>query len=257
MQITSFELPITFYGISKALGNNYFTIILSDINHELSEKLITIPDGNYTAFSLMDYLNNLLCPTDENGNMINPTDLFSYINFSVDISKIDGTGTGRVTIKTTNDNILHIKLVFSHIKNCGKNNLHPTSRFGHIIGFSKEIYENSKYYLSESIVDIFPSRYIYLSIDDFNNNFSYLFLPVCKQATTFSSTIIAKIPINAQYFSLITENNLKIVTDERQYFGPVDIDRMRITLLDEYGNILDMNNGNYSFCILIKKVYDL
>lgn len=257
MQITSFELPISFYGISKSLGNNYFTIIITDINHVISEKHITIPDGNYTGYSLIDYINSALCPTDANGNMLNPEDLFSYITFNLDISKIDGTGTGRISVITNNTNIAHYKLDFSHKHNCGKINTHPTSRCGYILGFVKEIYEKNSKYHSESIIDIFPSRYIYLSIDDFNNNFSYLFLPVCKQATTFSSTIIAKIPINASYFSLLTENNLKIITDERQYFGPVDIDRLRITLLDEYGNILDMNNGNYSFCILIKKIYDL
>ena len=37
----------------------------------------------------------------------------------------------------------------------------------------------------------------------------------------------------------------------------INIDKLRITLLDEYGNVLDMNNANYSFCILVKKIYDL
>ena len=82
-------------------------------------------------------------------------------------------------------------------------------------------------------------------------------MPVYSQPTTFASTIMAKIPMNADYFSLLTENNLKIITDERQYFGPVDIERLRITLLDEYGNPLMMNNANFSFCILVKKIYDL
>lgn len=258
MQITSFELPISFYGISATHGNNYFTISITDINNNVFVRDILIPDGNYTAFSLVKFLNNLLCPIDASGNMIYPDDLFSYISFSVNIDENDGTGTGKTTVVTDNYNITSFKLDFSYKINCGKNSQeYPTSRFGQVLGFIKDIYDSEILYTSESVTDVFPSRYVYLSIDDYNNNFSYLFMPVYKQATTFSSTIIAKIPINTNFFTLINENDLKIITDERQYFGPVDIDRLRITLLDEYGNILDINNANYSFCILVKKIYDL
>lgn len=256
MQITSFEIPISFYGISESYGNNYFTMIITDVNNNEYKRTLIIEEGNYTPFSLIDYLNKFLSPKDDNGNFINLDDLFNYVLFTVDIH-YDGTGTGKCKVGTLNEQIKYIKLDFTYNYSCGKNNSQFSSKFGNVLGFTKDVYEEKTEYTAETIMDVFPYKYIYLAIDDFNNNFSYLFLPVYKQSTTFSSTIIAKIPVNSEYFTVMTENNLKIITDERQYFGPVDIDRLRITLLDEYGNVLNINNSNYSFCILVKKIYDL
>jgi len=63
--------------------------------------------------------------------------------------------------------------------------------------------------------------------------------------------------VKSDYFTLITDNNLKIVTEPREYFGPVDIQRLHIRLLDDHGRVLDMNNTNYSFCLTFKMVYNL
>jgi len=53
------------------------------------------------------------------------------------------------------------------------------------------------------------------------------------------------------------ENDFNIVTEPRNYFGPVDIQRLRIRIYDERGNILNMNNANFSFCLDFKMLYDL
>jgi hypothetical protein len=53
------------------------------------------------------------------------------------------------------------------------------------------------------------------------------------------------------------ENDYNIVSEPRTYFGPIDIQKLRIRLLDEHGRTLDMNNANYSFCLLFKILYDL
>ena len=62
----------------------------------------------------------------------------------------------------------------------------------------------------------------------------------------------SKVPI-----SLLMENDYNIVSEPRTYFGPIDIQKLRIRLLDEHGRTLDMNNANYSFCLLFKILYDL
>ena len=53
------------------------------------------------------------------------------------------------------------------------------------------------------------------------------------------------------------ENDFNIVTEPRRYFGPVDLQRLHIRLLDEHGRVLQMNNANFSFCINLKTAYDL
>ena len=68
---------------------------------------------------------------------------------------------------------------------------------------------------------------------------------------------LARISIKGSYFSLIMENDFNIITEPRRYFGPVDIQRLRIRLLDERGRVLPMNNSNFSFCLDFKMIYDL
>jgi len=53
------------------------------------------------------------------------------------------------------------------------------------------------------------------------------------------------------------ESDFNIVTEPRRYFGPVDIQRLRIRLFDDKGRILPMNNSNFSFCLNLKMLYDL
>ena len=47
----------------------------------------------------------------------------------------------------------------------------------------------------------------------------------------------------------------KMVSFIRQYTGPVNINRLKIQLLDEYGRILDINNMDYSFILKFKSLY--
>jgi len=75
--------------------------------------------------------------------------------------------------------------------------------------------------------------------------------------TVSSSDIIARITVGDNYFSVINETNKSIITEPREYFGPVDISRLRIRIYDEYGRILDMNNADYSFCLTMKQIYNL
>ena len=43
----------------------------------------------------------------------------------------------------------------------------------------------------------------------------------------------------------------------REYFGPVDLQRLHIALYDEFGRIIDLNNMDYSFCLSFQTIYDL
>ena len=53
--------------------------------------------------------------------------------------------------------------------------------------------------------------------------------------------------LKASYFSLLMENDFNVISEPRNYFGPVDIQRLRIRIYDERGNILNMNNANFLF----------
>lgn len=54
---------------------------------------------------------------------------------------------------------------------------------------------------------------------------------------------------------LYTELSGQFQDNKRIYFGPVDIDRLRVTLLDDKGNILDLHGGDWSVTLISENLY--
>jgi len=68
---------------------------------------------------------------------------------------------------------------------------------------------------------------------------------------------LARISFQPNPFGNLAQNNFSLITTPRQYFGPVDIQKLKIQLLDEYGRVIEMNNMDYSFCLTLVSVYDI
>ena len=59
-------------------------------------------------------------------------------------------------------------------------------------------------------------------------------------------------------FSLYIENSLSSTSaPPRPYFGPVNLLTFSIQLMDEYGRIINLNNMDYSICMVLTCIYDL
>jgi len=46
-----------------------------------------------------------------------------------------------------------------------------------------------------------------------------------------------------------------LAVNERTYFGPVNIDRMRVRLLDDKSNLVNLNDVDWSFSLIIEQLY--
>jgi hypothetical protein len=262
MELSAIELPLTFYGISASNGNNYLYI---KINHDTdeydnleSDKIFIIPDGNYNAVDLIHKINSIVSPKKEDDTLLEPDLIFSYLEFVLDITE-NGSGSGKVIIHTVGefaDTINSITLDFTRDIRGTPDSTNIATRIGWNLGFIKPVYSDEIYYTSETVIESKNTRYVYLSIDDFNKNSNNPFISVFNQSI-LNDDILARISIKGSHLSLIMENELTIITEPRQYFGPVDIQRMRIRLFDEYGRILQMNGSNFSFCLKMKLLYDL
>ena len=264
MNLSSLELPVSFYGICKEFGNNflYLHVVYKSFTNSTTilntEKIITIPDGNYNSNDLLSTINNLLSPTNSNGGLENPNDICSYISLSLDITET-GSGTGKVSINTTGNYsnlIQNITLDFTKDINGNTDKVDISTKIGWNLGFIKKKYRGATTYTADTVIEPANIRYIYLAIDDFANSANNQFVNVFNNSI-MSPNILARISIKGSYFSLIMENDFNIITEPRRYFGPVDIQRLRIRLLDERGRVLPMNNSNYSFCLDFKMIYDL
>ena len=124
------------------------------------------------------------------------------------------------------------------------------------MGFRQGFYENAFTYVSEGIVNLIGPRYMYLVVDDYNNNVNDGFYAAFN-SSILNKNILARISLQGSVFNLSSQNNLNLITTPRQYFGPVDIQKLNIQLLDEYGRVLDLNNMDYSFCLSFQTIYDL
>jgi len=253
MKLAAIEMPTTFYNISKQAGNNFFTLSVNDIS-----QVISIPSGNYNNTGIINLLNSQVTNIANSDVSLS---VFGYIVFGINIdNNNNGSGQAFVGIDSTIPDetlITSISLDFQADKNGIEDQSTPLPlKFGWILGFRNGIYINNTSYVSEGVVDLLGSRYIYLVVDDFNNNVNNSFYSAFN-SSILNKNILARISLQSNTFNIFTENNLNIITTPRQYFGPVNIQKLNIQLLDEYGRIIDLNNMDYSFSLTFQTVYDL
>jgi len=253
LQLSAIELPTTFFNISKQLGNNFFTIEVDNYNNGTTTKsystVITLQDGNYAPSSLVDYLNSIV------GTMGAP---FNLLIFTLNILNTMISGTGQMVVGISNPNdIFNFTLNFQADKNGNNDNNTPLPlKLGWTFGFRSGKYVNNSTYISEGVMDLTGPRYIYLVVDDFNNNVNNAFYGAFN-SSILNKNILARISLQSKFFDIFIENNLNVITTPRHYYGPVDIQKLHLQLLDEYGRVLDINNMDYSFCLILHTVYDI
>jgi len=246
MQLSSIELPTTYYVISKQFGNNFFSIKINDIS-----KVITISDGNYDNEGIVNAINN---------SLLNLGDNFQYVYFFININattNINGSKQMMVGLKDTVSDKFNFELNFQADRfGVDDRNTPLPLKFGWILGFRNGIYVNNQNYVSEGIVDLSGPKYLFLVVDDFNNNVNNGFYSAFN-SSLLNKNILARISLKSLTFSIFNENNFNIVTTPREYFGPVNIQNLNIQLLDEYGRVIELNNMDYSFSLTLTVVYDI
>ena len=71
----------------------------------------------------------------------------------------------------------------------------------------------------------------------------------------YLSSILAKLKNRRTNFNY--ESGGLLYGFKRDYFGPVTVSRMRIRILDQYGDIVDLNNNDFSFTLKFDMMYNL
>ena len=241
MELAAIELPTSYYVISKQYGNNFFSITVNS-----NTTTISIPDGNYDTTTIIDAINNQLSlagsPFDEVNFMANLTD------------GITGTGQAMVGfIDISANTVLELNFQADRFGVNDHNTPLPL-KFGWLLGFRNGIYVNNLNYVSEGLIDVNGSRYLFLVIDDYNNNVNQNFYSAFN-SSVLNKNILARISLQETTFNVLKLDGL--TTTPREYFGPVNITGMNIQLLDEYGRIINLNSMDFSFCLNLTTVYDI
>jgi hypothetical protein len=95
------------------------------------------------------------------------------------------------------------------------------------------------------------------TINSINSNNNNLTNYLAKAPT--SSDILAILPVKTSTGvptgSLLVEFSGSLKDSSRTYFGPVNIDRMAIKLLDDKGNVLNLNGNDWCFTLVCECLY--
>ena len=257
MQLTAIELPTTYYAISKQSGNNFFSIILVKNDGSTISGVINIPSGNYDQNTIIDAINHQIQVT---ATQLSEPGL-GFVTFSIYLTN-GTTGSGQTLVGVSNlaefdASYSYFELNFQADKFGEPDRNTPLPlKFGWIMGFRNGIYTNNQNYVSEGEVDITGPRYFFLAIDDHNNNVNNGFYSAFN-SSILNKNILARVSLQANAFDVLQQNNLNIITNPRDYFGPVNLLNLNIQLLDEYGRTANINNMDYSFCLTLTTVYDI
>jgi hypothetical protein len=273
MKVTNMELPTSFYNFSTQRGNTFFMVErLNGSNESQATYLAQIPDGNYDfdrledavetqfnqsiAMTMTDVCFNEFVTDAPTHYEIDPVHLRCFIDpitkktrLSIDSSSI-GTDKYRIHFNVDNKG------------NEDKYNF--KSKLGWALGFREPVYEidqtgtvwNSSsttlpYIESESIINVYPFQYMYLSIDEFSQSKANSFLTPGSNSF-MNSNVIARISLNDYVFGTITyasSENGKLLSDKRIYNSKTDIQRLHIQLLDDFGRPVDLNEMDFSFVL--------
>lgn len=237
VRLSSLEIPNTWYTFSKYCGNTSFVVNL--LSGESS--IIIIPEGNY---SLNINLDNSI-----------QTVLTSVLNaalpgngFSVNLNSISGL----LTISSRNKFQMDFSqgIFAGRIDNWG---------LGYNLGFrSLNFLDSSKplqtdYYFAHTgiaLPNILGSNYIFLSLNpdwrvvEHNH-------PDHSNLASF-----AKIVVNVSKNDIIYDNGSNLITKTYNLKQPTNISSFRITLSDEYGQLVFLRGGEVSLTLEVTEVLD-
>ena len=285
MTLCDLELPSTYYPLSESFQNNYFWIRTMDNNNTYAYYYIVIPDGNYYFQTLIHNINVIF--SDIHLNL--------SIKFDLNYNNIGGVGEGTgitsIGIITdtdiSNTNIVTFDLNFnaSFIPNQKSsrfsqnnknkdyyyvpNTLDYKQLFGWILGYRRPLYSGgfldtegvinklgSLFYKSESVLDLSGPKYLFLIVDDFNKSMNINFLTSSVKGM-LTDNIIARVSQKGQLFSIQSQNDFSVYSEPRYYYGPVDISKIQVKLVDEYGRLVNLNNKDFSFTLRLTTVYSV
>ena len=255
LQLTTIELPFSYYAISKQYGNNYFSITVNPLAGTTETIVISIPDGNYDQFAVTDAINTAISTAGAPFNLI----AFN-VDLAVGIVAKTLVGSNKMLVAPiAAGTVESIELNFQDNQNLEPDYNTPLpSKLGWMLGFRNGIYTGNVNYVSEGLVDTSGPKYIFLVLDDYNNNVQKNFYSALN-SSVLNNNILAQFPIVYAYpYTLYIENSITSNSaPPRSYFGPVNINNLTIQLMDEYGRIINLNNMDFSMGVTLTCIYDL
>lgn len=292
IKLCDLELPSTFYPITPAKNNNYFwfsTFTQEQMENDMPNiYYLYVNEGNYYFDNLVTHINSTLkkiSTSDIEGYLFDPLPISMTFDLNYNNLGGVGNGTGKVSlgIFSTSDislnvtqEIVKVELNFDapHIPALStskrilnnelkklyytKSSIPVEQRFGWMMGFRESFYGRTTgpvlYFISESILNVLGPRYLFLIVDDFNKSNNVNFISTSKYGL-LPDNIMARISMKGPAFSIQAQNDYSVYAEPRYYFGPVNINKIQIKLVDEFSRLIDLNRSDFSFTLRLTTIY--
>ena len=235
LKISSIEIPNTWYFFSDAMMNNLFTVIdnITKIMY-----VFKIPEGNYNSDDMSDVTLIQVSPATQG---------IPTLKLTVDI----------ITSKST----LYLNNTGNYTIDFGIPGLLLQQTAGWSLGFRKQTYTSIRSCVSEGSYSSSFDNYFFIDVDDYQSNFVTDAVVSVTQGLNgapfyLGNTIMAKIPITTNANSVMFNNGSDLLFKTRDYFGPVKLEKLRIRLLNKFGQVIDMNHNDFSIAFEIKENYN-
>ena len=272
MEIMEYSGPSAIRMISDAQQNNFFTLTLkySDATPDAT-KVIKSPDtyrierSIMTSATLIAFINNI------NAQLTAAGSDFEYGSFKFNHEIVADVSLNEIIMDRTisfvydptvasNNNVSEVILDF----------VSPTpgqstvpfvfeKSLGYILGFRKgkvssSVLSNNKYYIeAASLVDLNDFKYAYLIVDDFISNSETNIITSevksqgnCTGSLRHGGNILGKIIYrNELNYNMYN----RVISTPREYYGSVDIQKLKIALVNEYGDYIDTQELDWSFTL--------
>lgn len=221
MRLDQIEVPNSWYNISTKIKNNKIKLKIDEVEH-----IYTIPDGNYSFMELKEVLENL----ESSKNMA------FNIHFMLELNIYNN----KITLLCKKETVFSMSF---------PQNNNAIRTFGWFLGYKYPSYNNSDIYIAENMFNDTNNRYFYLVIEDFNTNINDYIIGNLKESF-INDNIIARISVLDNKYNVVSNfSNDSYGTQTRNYTSRANINKLRIKLLDEFGEIMDLNGLDISFTL--------
>jgi hypothetical protein len=248
MQVTSVEIPNTFYTFTTAHQNTYFTVTTNDISDLPQSLTVTIPNGNYTA-------NELITTIQDQFDAFSVTSgIFLEISINLNTAKVTLTNLGVAVAGAPSPTNDARPTTFNFL-------VSPPSMYnlslglGYNLGFRLPSYTatptatagvDTCSITSEAVVDVIGDTYLLLGINDLHT--------VEQRTDTNYFQVLAKVVVREDKNMVIYDDRGCCITNEIVFPQPLNLSVLQVSLKDPYGGIIDLNGLNYSITVEITEV---
>jgi hypothetical protein len=234
MRVAAIEIPIVWYAFSNARKNNIFYV---------DGKEVIIPEGNYTSEDMVDALIKV------------------FTTLGISITPSISTSTTKLQFTSSVPFTLSFEIESG---NCGSGGLALFQTCGWNLGFRKKSYQFDPTFTGPYVITGESSygssfdNYFFIEIDDFQRNFvtdSIVSVVKTTNVGYLGKNIIARIPITTSFNVITLNNSSDGLFKTRDYFGPVRLEKLHIRLLDRFGQVISLNQNDFSIMIELKELF--